>query len=145
MHRKLDGEIYHKETIRQRVACKFYKMSKDLGEYPLDLWEISIPGRGERARCGLGVCLVCWEAPGRPAWPQRGLRGGEEGEAGVCWRGCHCPSSQRGEVPLILLCCVPFCLLPFPHDHLSPARFIDSWRTKAGANAAGKERQEHVL
>lgn len=53
MHRKLDGEIHYEETVRWRVWFAILnKISKDLevGSAPLDLWETSVPGRGERAR-----------------------------------------------------------------------------------------------
>ena len=52
-HRKLDGEIHCEETVRWRVwFAVLNKISKDLevGSAPLDLWETSVPGRGERAR-----------------------------------------------------------------------------------------------
>lgn len=152
MHRKLDGEIYHKETIRQRVRFAIlHKMSKDLevGSTPLDLWEISIPGRGERASvwtgCVLGLLGSPREASMAAARSARWRRGVRQACAG---RGCHCPSSQRGGKSRGFSCAVSLsALLPLPLTITSRqcTFYRQLAQTQAGANAAERRGRRTAL
>lgn len=130
MHRKLEGEIHRKETIRQRAWFAILnKMSKDLevGSTPFDLWEISIPGRGERARVWTGCVLSLLGSPKEASMAAaRSVRWRSGVRAGVCWAGLPLSSVRaRWEVPRILLCCVPFSPpAPSRHDHYSPVHVL---------------------
>lgn len=143
MHRKLEGEIHRKETIRQRAWFAILnKMSKDLevGSTPLDLREISIPGRGERARVWTGCVLSLLGSPKEASMAAaRSARWRSGVRAGVCWGGCHCPQSERGGKSHGFSCAVSLSpLLPLPvtittHQCTSYRQLA---QTQAGANAA---------
>lgn len=151
MHRKLDGEIYGKKTRQRLWFAILNKMSKDLegGSTPLDLWEISIPGRGERASvwtgCVLGLLGSPREASMAAARSARWRRGVRQACAG---RGCHCPSSERGGKSGGFSCAVSLsALLPLPLTITSGqcTFYRQLAQTQAEANAAERRGRRTAL